>query len=156
MSVSLLPVDQFGKFLCLSDREFPEFFKTHPTFIFRSHLSASKNKKQNRRIYFSGIVCADWGEALDRGFAQVPSPRHVLEVIAIAIAVAPVHARHCQWAVCHQAGTTSTRSASTTRAWTSAERLDYSYLCWHQPHQGEEIWHTVSAAQGIIGAATKI
>ena len=36
---------QIGKFLCLSDREFPEFFKTHPTFIFRSNLSASKNKK---------------------------------------------------------------------------------------------------------------
>ena len=28
----------------------------------------------------------------------------MLEVIAIAIAVAPVHARHCQWAVCHQQG----------------------------------------------------
>ena len=47
---------QIWKFLCLSDREFPEFFKTHPTFIFRSNLSASKNKKQNQRIYFYGLV----------------------------------------------------------------------------------------------------
>ena len=59
MQIYLLPIDQFGKFLCLSDREFPEFCKTHPTFIFRSNLSASKNKKQNRRIYFSGLVDKD-------------------------------------------------------------------------------------------------
>ena len=31
--ISQLLIGQIEKFWCLSDREFPEFFKTHPTFV---------------------------------------------------------------------------------------------------------------------------
>ncbi len=36
LHISQLAMVQIGKFLCPSDREFPEFFRTHPTLISRS------------------------------------------------------------------------------------------------------------------------
>ena len=43
--ISQLLIGQIEKFWCLSDREFPEFFKTHPTFLpnpFQSRVIAKK------------------------------------------------------------------------------------------------------------------
>ena len=47
---------QIGKFLCLSDREFPEFFKTHPTLICRSIFNASRSLQTNRTCYLIALV----------------------------------------------------------------------------------------------------
>ena len=47
---------QIEKSWCLLNREFPEFFKTHPTFIFRSSLRACRSLKPNRPLYFAALV----------------------------------------------------------------------------------------------------
>ena len=57
MQISQLPMVQIGKFLCLSDREFPEFFKTHPTLICRSIFNASRSLQTNRTCYLIALVC---------------------------------------------------------------------------------------------------
>ena len=55
---SQLPKGQFGKLLCLSQREFPEVFETPPTFIsspFQSGLIAKKPRKSvflGHPVYF--------------------------------------------------------------------------------------------------------
>ena len=47
---------QIEKSQCLLNREFPEFFKTHPTFIFRSKFKASRTLKLKRRVLLPTIV----------------------------------------------------------------------------------------------------
>ena len=46
--ISQLLIGQIEKFWCLSDREFTEFFKTHPTFI-PSHLQSGFMYIQNAK-----------------------------------------------------------------------------------------------------------
>ena len=70
---SHLSLVQNGYSQCPLSRELPELFKTHPTFIFRSNLSASKNKKPNRRIYFSGLVCTCLKVSLNSNFTFIDS-----------------------------------------------------------------------------------
>ena len=45
-----------AKFLCSLDWKFPEFFKTHPTFICSSFLSASRSLRTQTSV-FSGTPC---------------------------------------------------------------------------------------------------
>ena len=47
---------QIEKSWCLLNREFPEFFKTHQTFIFMSSLRACRSLKPNRPLYFAAFV----------------------------------------------------------------------------------------------------
>ena len=56
MQISRLPMVQIGKFQCLSHREFPEFFKTHPTLICRSIVQASRSLQTNRQCYLIALV----------------------------------------------------------------------------------------------------
>ena len=56
MQISQLPMVQIGKFQCLSHREFPEFFKTHPTLICRSIVQASRSLQTNRQCYSIALV----------------------------------------------------------------------------------------------------
>ena len=53
MQLSQLPLVQIVKFQCLSNREFPEFFKTHPTYISRSILKGSRSlQTKTGHFYF--------------------------------------------------------------------------------------------------------
>ena len=54
--ISQLLIGQIEKFLCLSDREFPEFFKTHPTFV-PSHFQSGVISKMPRTCVFFGTPC---------------------------------------------------------------------------------------------------
>ena len=56
MQISQLPIVEIGKFQCLSHREFPEFFKTYPTLIYRSIAQASKSIQTNRQCYLITLV----------------------------------------------------------------------------------------------------
>ena len=49
--LSLLPLVQIQKFQCLTTREFPELFKTHPTVVSRSIFKASR-RLQNKEASF--------------------------------------------------------------------------------------------------------
>ena len=51
--ISQLLIGQIENFLCLSDREFPEFFKTHPTFV-PSHFQSGVISKMPRTCVFLG------------------------------------------------------------------------------------------------------
>ena len=51
MQLSQLPLVQIVKFQCLSNREFPEFFKTHPTYISRSILKGSRSLQTKPAIF---------------------------------------------------------------------------------------------------------
>ena len=51
--ISQLLIGQIEKFWCLSDREFPEFFKTHPTFV-PSHFQSGVISKMPRTCVFLG------------------------------------------------------------------------------------------------------
>ena len=54
--ISQLLIGQIEKFWCLSDREFPEFFKTHPTFV-PSHFQSGVISKMPRTCVFFGTPC---------------------------------------------------------------------------------------------------
>ena len=56
MQISQPPMVQIGKFQCLSHRAFPEFFKTHPTLIYRSIVQASTSLQTNRQCYPIALV----------------------------------------------------------------------------------------------------
>ena len=47
---------QIEKSQCLLNREFPKFFKTHPTFIFRSNFKACRSLKPKGPVYLSALV----------------------------------------------------------------------------------------------------
>ena len=51
---------QIEKSQCLSNREFPEFFKTHPTFIIKSNFKASRTQKPKRRGLLWEAVYPDY------------------------------------------------------------------------------------------------
>ena len=55
MQISQPPMVQIGNFQCLSHRAFPEFFKTHPTLIYRSIVQASTSLQTNRQCYLIAI-----------------------------------------------------------------------------------------------------
>ena len=57
MQISQPPMVQIGKFQCLSNRAFPELFKTHPTLICRSIVQASRSLQTNRPCYLIALVC---------------------------------------------------------------------------------------------------
>ena len=49
---------EIEKSWCLFNREFPEFFKTHPTFILRSNFKASRTLKPKRPVLLWYIICS--------------------------------------------------------------------------------------------------
>ena len=57
--ISQLLLGQIEKFLCLSDREFPEFFKKHPTFV-PSHFQSGVISKMPRTCVFLGHPVCEW------------------------------------------------------------------------------------------------
>ena len=54
--ISQLLIGQIEIFLSLSDREFPEYFKTHPTFV-PGHFQNGVISKMPKTCFFFGTPC---------------------------------------------------------------------------------------------------
>ncbi len=57
LHISQLPMVQIRKFLCPSVREFPEFFRTHPTLICRSIFMPLGAFKQTGHVILPYAFC---------------------------------------------------------------------------------------------------
>ena len=49
-------IDKNEEFLCLSERKFPELFKTHPTFVYSAHVVPSRACQTLTGVFF-GTPC---------------------------------------------------------------------------------------------------